>query len=78
MSSDTSFSSLYKPLKSYKGNDIYNQYALDNNCSFFNSAAICRNFTNFNFPTIQKGTNISQLNPQNIKKVYIISKTKKE
>ena len=71
MSSDTSFSSLYKPLKSYKGNDIYNQYALDNNCSFFNSAAICRNFTNFNFPTIQKGTNISQLNPQNIKKVFI-------
>ncbi|KAK8841350.1 hypothetical protein M9Y10_026964 [Tritrichomonas musculus] len=44
---------------------------LDNNCSNFNSAVICRNFTNFNFPTIQKGTNISQMNPINIKKSFI-------
>ena len=66
------FSRIFKPIKSYNGNDIYKQYALNTNCSVFqNSSGYCRGLVNNNFKPIEAGTNISQMIPkENILEFY--------
>lgn len=65
LSDNNIFASIYKPLHSYYGNDIYQKYELHSNCRPFQSATcFCSKFDNYNFPTIKKGTNISILNPK--------------
>lgn len=55
------FSKIYNPLKSYYGNDIYNDFKTNGYCdSDDDSGHLCKGFVSFNWPEIKDGDDISQ------------------